>query len=75
MKRAMSDTSLAFGSPRTRLVISFSLVLNLIQPSLAQQLSDKPEHGCAYENIHKHWGKQTGKELIRAGQREPRQDK
>lgn len=43
MKRAMSDNSHVSGSPRRRLVISFSLVLNLIQSSLAQRLSDKPE--------------------------------
>lgn len=43
VKRAMSDNSPVSGSPRTRLVISSSLVLNLIQSSLAQQLSDKLE--------------------------------
>ena len=46
MKRAMSDSYPAFELPRTSLVVSFSLVLKLIQASLALQLSDKPEHEC-----------------------------
>lgn len=44
VERATSDSSPASGSRGMRLVISFSLVLNL-ESSLAQRLTDKLEHG------------------------------
>lgn len=45
VERAASDSSFASGSHGMRLVISFSLVLNLLESSLAQRLTDKLEHG------------------------------
>lgn len=47
VKRALSDSSPASGSPGMRLAISFSPVLYLVEPSLAQPLNDKPEPKCA----------------------------